>query len=484
MGILPPATRLLLTVGLLLFWLIPLTSWWMLRGNRDEKAGFWFAGTAAYAMAVTLFALTRPEAGPYSWIAIFTLTTLSPLLMIESLRREIDRGAPWPSYWIALALGVPVSVMAVIAFSSEYLARVLFLGYLSILYGGLIWLALRIKRLWHSKALDVVIFVFSLFILTHIARILEWMLYGQALPLLSFTLLTNIVVVINFLCIIFCSFGYWGFALEKAQRRLEDSSRREIEATTREQEARYREAMALEREALLTRMVELGRLAQAGALSASIAHEINQPLTAIRLSLDSALAQLDHAQRIDAVRGLLYRASRANLRAAEIMVRIRNLFQIRSAPRDYLVVDSLVERVLNLLQQNRKTDGVRVRTVLQAPTPILGAEGELEHVLINVIGNALDSVSRLATGDRTIEIATEQEQTCTRIRVTDNGGGIAAELRDTLFDLAISTKPDGMGLGLWLARYIVERQHGRLYLAEQAGPGASFVIELPAAVTA
>lgn len=67
----------------------------------------------------------------------------------------------------------------------------------------------------------------------------------------------------------------------------------------------------------------------------------------------------------------------------------------------------------------------------------------------------------------------------TRISVADNGAGISPAVQESLFDMAISTKPQGMGMGLWLARHIVERQQGRLTLAEHSGPGACFVIELP-----
>ena len=451
----------------------------MFQGRQDSKARLWFSGTAAYALAVTVFAISRPQAGPVSWIVIFAFSILSPLLMIESLRREIEpKTSVWPSYWIPLAVGILVTPMALIVFSDEYLARGLYLTCLCIIYSWLILLALRIKRQWQSRALDVVIFVFILFTLINVARILEFLSSGHALPLLSFTSLTNMVVMVNFLNSVFCSFGYWGFTLEKSQRLVEETSRRALEAATREQNANYREVLALEREALLTRMVELGRLAQAGALSASIAHEINQPLATIRLNLDSALADLENSPKTERLTYLLKSASEENLRAAQIIRRIRDLFYTRAVPIELRSVDNIIGRVLNLLRQNKKVEGVTINTSLHAPKPIPIAEGELEHVVINLMNNALDSVNASPSILKSIEIATEQDQSSTRIRITDNGSGVTTEHRGKLFDLAISSKPEGMGLGLWLARHIVERHHGRIYLDEQSDVGASFVVEL------
>jgi len=134
---------------------------------------------------------------------------------------------------------------------------------------------------------------------------------------------------------------------------------------------------------------------------------------------------------------------------------------------------------VDLLRQNRKSAGVTIRTSLQAPEPIPMVDGELEHALINVVDNALDSVNAAGGASKSIDITTVQSGGKTSITIVDNGPGIAPELRERLFDLAISTKPNGMGMGLWLARYIVERQQGRLAVVERAEPGASFLIELP-----
>ncbi len=352
---------------------------------------------------------------------------------------------------------------------------------MSILEIWLISLAIKIKRRWCSKALDVVILSFSAFICSNLSRVVWWIVSGENNKLLSFSTLTNISIVVNLLSVFFYSFGYWGFRLEKSHRRIEESSQLLLEAAAREQDAKYQAILATEREDLLNRMVELGRLAQAGAVSASIAHEVNQPLASVRLNLDSALAELEsspQSSQNSRLGRLLQTASADNLRAAETVRHIRNLFQIKPQPRELRVVDQLIAGVLHLLERQKKLTGIVITTVWDAPRAIPVIEGELEHVLINLIDNAIHSLNTINDQERIIKITTKQDQEHTYITITDNGPGISPLLRDTLFDIAISSKSQGMGIGLWLARHIIERHPGRLLLNDSSELGASFTIEL------
>lgn len=474
-----PSTMLLLVTGLILFWLLPLSAWWMLRGQQDDKARLWFAGTTAYAVVVTIFATTRPESGSAAYAAMFLFLLLSNLLMVESLSRELKpRGAPVLLYWGLLAVGIALILVELLVFDDEHHGRVMFLAQQSMLQFALIVLALRIKRAFGSRALDVVILAFALHLLNNLARIVEWMMHGQAQPVLSFTLLTNIAVVLNFLGVVFYSFGYWGFALEKARRQVEASGQELLSALSREKDAQHNEALAAERERLLGRMVELGRLAHAGALSATIAHEINQPLASIRLSLETALAILDEPGDRAGLRRWLQRAADENGRAARIIQQIRELFRGETSPLEPKVVDDVVRRALELVRQQRKAQGVTITTALTASRPILVADGELEHVIINLVDNALDAVNAEAGSAGRVEISSEQDDQFTRIRVSDNGAGVSPAMREKLFDLAVSSKPQGMGMGLWLAQHIAERHGGRVFLGDSPGGGATFVVEL------
>jgi len=481
MSNLHPATQLLLFSVLVMFWLVPLSAWWMLKGRQDQKARLWFAGIALYALATTVFAFSRASASPAAYALTFFCSLGSIALMIEAIRRELDasEGISNAGRYL-LATSIPAILIPLVLLREEYLGRVIYLVYQSGLQIWLIMLAVRIKRAWGSKALDVVIMAFALYTLTNLARIGEWVISGQIEPLLSFTVLSNVAVTVNLLSVVFYSFGYWGFSLEKAQRSAELSARQALEAQAREQDARHQQAMALERERMAIRMVELGRFAQAGALSASIAHEINQPLASVRLNLESAVAVLNEEAEEGRLGRLLRLSLEENQRAATVIRRIRGLFQGKASEVKLMSVDAVVDQATRLLRQNRRANGVTVDVSLNAPAPIRIADGELIHALINLADNALDSVKATQEGSKVIRISTVQDRETTRIRISDNGVGIPAALRETLFELGISSKPEGMGLGLWLARNIVERNAGRLLLEDSPSGRSSFVIVLPA----
>lgn len=477
-----PAIQLLLITALILFWLLPSSAWWMLRDARDDNARLWFSGTACYALSVTIFSLWREPGSAAVWASIFVLNIVSVLLMIESLRRELESGpVPWLAYAIRVVPPLILIVTATFLLGEESLARLIYLVYLGAIEIWLLALALRVKRRLGGRALDVMALVFGLFAVLNLARAAEALIVGKTAHVLSLTPLANVAVVMNFIGVVFYSFGYWGFSLEKTRRRAEASAQQLMEARGREQEARYRAALAAEREQLLVRMVRLGRLAQGGALSASVAHEINQPLASVRLNLESAIASLDALPEAEIARRFAERARNENQRAAEIILRIRKLFQTRNPVLSARVVDVIVERILNLFRKDQRFQGLTVTTSLNAKTPIEIAEGEFEHVLINLLNNAVDSIRATAASEQRIAVSTEQDDGVTRVRIADSGAGIPPELRSSLFDIAVSSKAEGTGMGLWLARYIVERHLGRLYLDEAvAGPGACFVIEIGA----
>ena len=105
---------------------------------------------------------------------------------------------------------------------------------------------------------------------------------------------------------------------------------------------------------------------------------------------------------------------------------------------------------------------------------------EIQQVLINLINNSIDSLANIDDARKLITIEVTELAEGIRIIVSDNGPGIQSDLADSLFELARSSKPDGMGVGLWISRYMIEDHHrGRLYIEQGNMPGARFVIELP-----
>jgi signal transduction histidine kinase len=473
-----PALQLLLVSALVLFWLMPLSAWLMLSGRRNLNANIWFAGTACYALAALVFVLR--ESVPGGFILTSVLSTATVLLLLESLRRETDASpAPWKP-----GLGLLLAEAAVLGLlehrgTAPSVGLALHLLLLTVLDMLLLGRLLRLRRAHASRALWIVIAAFAAAVLSNGSRLIFQALTGQPVPLLGFSTLSNAAFIVNFVGVIFYSFGYWGFVYEKEYA----DRRRAREAETRSQEREKALAALLqERDILISQLSRMQRVAQAGALSASIAHEINQPLGALRLNLEEAQVQaeaLSSGAAVARMRVLVQRALEQTLRAARIVSTLREVFRARETALEPRRVDAVVDGLRDVLRRRAQEVGVNLVFDVDAPVKVSIGDGELEHVVLNLVTNAMDAAPHGAGGQPTVHVQARVADGRLTLAISDNGPGIPAGQIDSLFELLRSTKSEGMGLGLWLSRHIVERHGGRLRLADAGPPGACFTVELP-----
>lgn len=226
-------------------------------------------------------------------------------------------------------------------------------------------------------------------------------------------------------------------------------------------------------------LVQAGKLAALGQMSAAIAHEVNQPLAAIRTFMASTkiFAQRGNAKQIianlDLIDGL-----------AERMARITNhlkTFARKSEPGrpEPVQVSRAVEGALFLTESQIKAAGVTLHRDIEPDVCVSGYAVQLEQVLVNLIRNALDAVTDVE--HPIIQISVHAVDDVVRIEIADNGPGIAPELIDRIFDPFVTTKPvgKGLGLGLSITYGIVQDFRGRIHAANRAQGGAAIVIELP-----
>ena len=279
------------------------------------------------------------------------------------------------------------------------------------------------------------------------------------------------------------SFGYWGFVIEKNRAALIAEIAERERAQRGESSAIDRERSTLElvrqRETLIAELTRMQRVAQAGALSASIAHEINQPLATIRLSAEEALRLLRSENDPARLDHLIGKIAEENQRAAGIIHTLRDIFRGHTGGEENRTVDEVVGAAITLLERRAREIGARIHTDLRVAVRAQIGAGELNHVILNLISNALDAVARVPETHRTIEISTSANAHQTVIRVRDHGPGVAESTRDQLFDLFARGQSDGMGLGLWLSRYIVERHAGTIeFVPLQGETGAIFSVTL------
>ena len=229
-------------------------------------------------------------------------------------------------------------------------------------------------------------------------------------------------------------------------------------------------------------LAHVSRLSVAGELTASIAHEINQPLGAILTSADAAemILQAGGDRRDDLLR-IVERIRRDDLRASEVIRRLRALLARHEPAHEAFELDDAMADVAAMLRaESRKRQVVLELRSAPPPTTVLGDVVQIQQVLINLLLNAMDAVGALPEDRRTITMAVEKGGGVLYVTVSDRGRGIAPGDEDRLFESFFSTKQRGMGLGLSIARTIVEAHGGRISAANGAGGGAVFRVELPA----
>jgi C4-dicarboxylate-specific signal transduction histidine kinase len=229
------------------------------------------------------------------------------------------------------------------------------------------------------------------------------------------------------------------------------------------------------------------RVTTMGELAASIAHEVNQPLAGVVTSANAGLNWLAaNPPNLSKTRETLERILRDGTRGGEVLARIRALLK-RTPPAKTLVsVNQIVRDVLALTAGELRQHSSELSLELASALPaIRGDSIQLQQVLLNLIKNAIEAMAGIANGQRTLRIQSRLGELdgnpAVAIEVSDTGVGFNSTDNSLLFEAFHTTKPQGMGMGLWISRSIIESHHGRLTASPNDGPGATFVIMLPKA---
>jgi PAS domain S-box-containing protein len=228
-------------------------------------------------------------------------------------------------------------------------------------------------------------------------------------------------------------------------------------------------------------LAHLQRLATMGELTAAMAHELRQPLMAIGFNVNSAEIRLDsETPDVHQLKEVLRDIRVDTTRAHQVIGRFRDLVLKREAPGEPLDLNSLVAETLHLLSGEAVRRGVEVGAELHPGiTSVIGNRTQLQQVLINLAINGMDAMA--ATRTRRLIVRTTNGSDNVEVTVIDCGDGIAPEHMPHLFESFFTTKRDGMGLGLFLSRSIVESHRGRIWAENNPGGGATFHFTVPRA---
>lgn len=228
-------------------------------------------------------------------------------------------------------------------------------------------------------------------------------------------------------------------------------------------------------------LIHSNRFAVAGELTATIAHELNQPLGAILTNAETAEVVLkSSAPNLDELREIVTDIQRDDRRASEVLQHLRSIlrkspFQSRNCDLNEIASESV--KLLSPLARDRKVE----MSALVAPMslPIRGDSVQLQQVILNLIVNAIDAMSKMPVARRSVIVRTARDGNFAEVSVSDTGSGIPSDKFKAVFEPFFTTKPQGMGIGLSIARTIVEAHGGRIWVENQAGSGAAFHVKLP-----
>jgi C4-dicarboxylate-specific signal transduction histidine kinase len=219
-----------------------------------------------------------------------------------------------------------------------------------------------------------------------------------------------------------------------------------------------------------------------GELSATLAHEMKQPLGAILANARVARHMLERDQiNMAELREILEDIAADDRRAGAVIDHVRSLVKKEDPERELLSVNDVVREVMDLMRSELQHRGVIASIRLSEPAPMVLADRvELQQVLVNLVINASDAMSERRWGERLLVISTASDGDA-RIEVQDQGTGIPNDTLSSIFDPFVTTKRDGLGLGLAICRTIITEHHGRMWAVNNSDRGATVIVSLPLA---
>jgi C4-dicarboxylate-specific signal transduction histidine kinase len=279
-------------------------------------------------------------------------------------------------------------------------------------------------------------------------------------------------------------YDVYAFRVEDPKRRRvgilfnDITERKRAEAEVRDSERRYREAQL--------ELAHANRVATMGQLTSSIAHEVNQPITAaVTYALAARRwlsAEPPNFLEVDDALSLIVREGS---RAGDVVGRIRALIKKVPARKDAVAIDDAILEIIALTRTEAEKNSVSVRTQLAEGLPrVWGDRVQLQQVLLNLIINAIEAMHDVGEEERDLLISTCNEPDGVLVEVRDSGPGLTPAALERVFEAFYTTKAGGLGLGLSICRSIIEAHNGRLWASPNVPRGAIFRFIAPAHPTA
>jgi C4-dicarboxylate-specific signal transduction histidine kinase len=230
-----------------------------------------------------------------------------------------------------------------------------------------------------------------------------------------------------------------------------------------------------------TELAHVNRVTSMGQLTASIAHEVNQPIAAVVTNAEAALRWMSNQPaNLGEVRSALEAIAKDGKRAGEVIGRIRTLIRKAPSRRDRFDLNEAILDLIALVRSEVLRHGVILETQLLPHLTVQGDRVQIQQVILNLVFNAVEAMDAIQERPRELKISTERAASGDiRVTVRDTGPGLDPSGIDQLFEAFYTTKPSGMGMGLAICRSIIEAHGGRMWASTTESSGAAFHFTLP-----
>ena len=453
----------------LLYLVMPLMAWAVLAAGRSRTTQLWLGGGVLFGVALLLVAARAHVPAWVSYPLANGLVFLALQVKISALRQELGLSVEPRRLWLAALAFVAVFEFVRLVLGLVELRFVLTMLVYAGLFGVIARLSWQFGRREQSRSAHALVTVYALGALVLFLRALA-VTAGMSEPDAVAAGLDGLATaLVGLFASVLGTIGFIGVYLDRAQRlELEGVERR----VRQEESAR-----------LLTQIAHLDRRRSMREMSASMAHELNQPLTAILTNTQMARHMLEQGAALaqaeaGGVGVLLKDIERDTQRASRVLRSIRDFAKPGEERREQVQLQRVAAEVLDIVRDEARTAGIGLHCAMpQRTVTLMGDSVQLSQVLLNLLRNAMQAMKPHVGGRIHLTLVTEAGRAV--FRVQDEGCGISPQDRPRIGTAFFSTKPDGMGLGLSISKAIAEQHGGSLALLDAPGGGAIAELVLP-----
>ena len=470
--------------------------WLALKEYRSDQVKLWCAAGMFSGLAVVFLAMRGN-------IPDFLFYYVAQLLMLignwgrmVALRMYLLPAPQHRAYMVYNIANISyffLFVYLIYFLKAEWEALILFNAFYAVLCFDYFRIGLKLHRLRESLGAQLLLWGGSILSITLCVRTIGVAMAGSIDDIYAPSWHQAVMVIGQFMAITLCNIAFLRIFLEIAEQKKLAISH-ELILTNERAEVMHRTSLSMkqllqEREEIIRQLTLFNKTAGMGALVASLAHELNQPLTVIQLNTDMIeLALNDHDVELNqdaSIDKAMTSLRNANQRAATIIANLRNM--LGNGRKSITVFDfnELVNDVLLLCQSTLQKNHIDIQVQLNPqPLKIHGDKSQLQQVLLNLITNASEAFLPVFQGVKQVTLNTSLKGNQIILTVADNGNGISPDIEADVFELLRTSKETGMGIGLWLSKTIIESHQGKISFKTDSKTGTVFNVQLPATAEA